>query len=119
MPLLGQPSGQSLNTLRARPRWKALQSFVKQKAGPRLAVEVMLNALDRRGAGVEGMYLSLLGTSAEAGDSGEVGRGNRVCGVISLRRPASAEAAAGKNPMAHVGKISVLAHCWLGRSIGR
>ena len=26
-----------------------------------------------------------LGTSAEAGDSGEVGRGNRVCGVISLR----------------------------------
>ena len=48
------------------------------------------------------MYLSLLGTSAEAGDSGEVGRGNRVCRVISLRRPASAEAAAGKNPMAHV-----------------
>ena len=90
---------------------KALQSFVKQKAGPRLSVEVTLNALDRRGAGVEGMYLSLLGTSAEAGDSGEVGRGNRVCGVISLRRPASAEAAAGKNPVAHVGKIyNVLAH---------
>jgi S-adenosylmethionine synthetase len=90
---------------------KALQSFVKQKAGPRLSAEVTLNALDRRGAGVEGMYLSLLGTSAEAGDSGEVGRGNRVCGVISLRRPASAEAAAGKNPVAHVGKIyNVLAH---------
>lgn len=90
---------------------KALQSFVKQKAEPRLSAEVTLNALDRRGAGVEGMYLSLLGTSAEAGDSGEVGRGNRVCGVISLRRPASAEAAAGKNPVAHVGKIyNVLAH---------
>lgn len=90
---------------------KALQSFVKQKTGPKLSAEVTLNALDRRGAGVEGMYLSLLGTSAEAGDSGEVGRGNRVCGVISLRRPASAEAAAGKNPMAHVGKIyNVLAH---------
>jgi S-adenosylmethionine synthetase len=81
---------------------KALQSFVKQKAGPKLSATVKLNALDRRGAGVEGMYLSLLGTSAEAGDSGEVGRGNRVCRVISLRRPASAEAAAGKNPMAHV-----------------
>ncbi|MEK6634063.1 MAG: methionine adenosyltransferase [Nitrospirota bacterium] len=89
---------------------KALQSFVKKKVGPKLSVEVTLNALDRRGAGVEGMYLSLLGTSAEAGDSGEVGRGNRVCGVISLRRPASAEAAAGKNPVSHVGKIySVLA----------
>jgi S-adenosylmethionine synthetase len=94
---------------------KALQSFVKQKAGPRLSAEVSLNALDRRGAGVEGMYLSLLGTSAEAGDSGEVGRGNRVCGVISLRRPASAEAAAGKNPVAHVGKIyNVLAHVLAG-----
>ncbi|MDE3041272.1 MAG: methionine adenosyltransferase [Nitrospirota bacterium] len=90
---------------------KALQSFVKQKAAPGLLAEVTFNALDRRGAGVEGMYLSLLGTSAEAGDSGQVGRGNRVCGVISLRRPASAEAAAGKNPVAHVGKIyNVLAH---------
>lgn len=84
---------------------RALQSFVKRKAEPRLSAEVALNALDRRGVGLAGMYLSLLGTSAEAGDSGEVGRGNRVCGVISLRRPASAEAAAGKNPMAHVGKI--------------
>jgi len=95
---------------------KALQSFVTRKAGPKLSAEVMLNALDCRGEGVEGMYLSLLGTSAEAGDSGEVGRGNRVCGVISLRRPASAEAAAGKNPMAHVGKIyNVLAHVLAGQ----
>jgi S-adenosylmethionine synthetase len=94
---------------------KAMQSFVKQKEGPRLSAKVTLNALDRRGAGVEGMYLSLLGTSAEAGDSGEVGRGNRVCGVISLRRPASAEAAAGKNPVSHVGKIyNVLAHVLAG-----
>jgi len=94
---------------------KALQSFVKQKAAPPLSVEVTLNALDRRGAGVKGMYLSLLGTSAEAGDSGEVGRGNRVCGVISLRRPASAEAVGGKNPMAHVGKVyNVLAHVLAG-----
>lgn len=28
-----------------------------------------------------------------------------MCGIISLLRPASAEAAAGKNPVAHVGKI--------------
>jgi S-adenosylmethionine synthetase len=90
---------------------KALQFFVKQRAGPLLSAEVTLNALDRRGAGVERMYLSLLGTSAEAGDSGEVGRGNRVCGITSLLRPASAEAAPGKNPVAHVGKIyNVLAH---------
>ena len=51
------------------------------------------------------MYLTLLGTSAEQGDSGQVGRGNRVCGLISLNRPMSVEAAAGKNPVSHVGKI--------------
>jgi S-adenosylmethionine synthetase len=82
-----------------------LQRFVDQKFGRDLSVTVGLNTLDRRGAGIEGVYLTLLGTSAESGDSGEVGRGNRVCGVISLQRPASGEAAAGKNPMAHVGKI--------------
>ncbi len=84
---------------------RALKRFVRQKAGSDLSVGVGLNVLDRRGAGIEGMYVTLLGTSAESGDSGEVGRGNRVCGVISLRRPASAEAAAGKNAMTHVGKI--------------
>jgi S-adenosylmethionine synthetase len=84
---------------------RALRSFVKGKAGGGLSVDVSLNTLDRRGAGINGVYLTLLGTSAESGDSGEVGRGNRVCGVISVCRPASAEAAAGKNPVAHVGKI--------------
>jgi len=45
------------------------------------------------------------GTSAEAGDDGEVGRGNRVNGLITPCRPMSLEAAAGKNPVSHVGKI--------------
>lgn len=72
---------------------------------------IYLNTLDTPGKGVEGMYLSVLGTSAEDGDSGEVGRGNRVNGVISLNRPASAEAAAGKNPVSHPGKIyNLLSH---------
>ncbi|MBT6605783.1 S-adenosylmethionine synthetase, partial [Candidatus Bathyarchaeota archaeon] len=31
--------------------------------------------------------------------------GNNVAGVIPLNRPMSAEAAAGKNPVSHVGKI--------------
>jgi S-adenosylmethionine synthetase len=83
----------------------ALTAFVKRKVGAAFSPQVFLNVLDRCGAGEAGAYLTLLGTSAEAGDSGEVGRGNRVCGIISLRRPASAEAAAGKNPVAHVGKI--------------
>lgn len=74
-------------------------------------VTLYFNSLDMRGRGVKGVYLSLLGTSAEDADSGQVGRGNRVNGVISLMRPMGTEAAAGKNPVTHVGKIySVLAH---------
>ncbi len=84
---------------------EALASFVKRKIGAGFSTQVFFNMLDHPGAGEAGVYLTMLGTSAEAGDSGEVGRGNRVCGVVSLGRPASAEAAAGKNPAFHVGKI--------------
>ncbi len=64
-----------------------------------------LNTLDEPGRGVGGIYLSVLGTSAESGDSGQIGRGNKVNGVISVNRPMGTEAAAGKNPVSHVGKI--------------
>lgn len=73
--------------------------------------EACLNALDEPGRGLGGVYLSLLGTSAEDADSGQVGRGNRVNGIIALGRPLGTEAAAGKNPVSHVGKIyNILAH---------
>jgi len=69
------------------------------------------NTLDQRGRGLGGIYLSLTGTSAEDADSGQVGRGNRVNGLISLNRPLGTEAAAGKNPLSHVGKIyNLLSH---------
>ncbi len=68
-------------------------------------VDITLNSLDTKGRREEGIYLTVTGTSAEAGDSGQVGRGNRVNGVIALLRPAGSEAAAGKNPVSHVGKI--------------
>ncbi len=68
-------------------------------------VNVGLNILDAPDRGIGGLYLTVLGTSAEGGDSGQVGRGNNVIGVIPLNRPVSSEAAAGKNPVSHVGKI--------------
>jgi S-adenosylmethionine synthetase len=68
-------------------------------------VNVQLNTLDARDRGIGGVYLTVLGTSADSGDSGQVGRGNRVNGLISLNRPFCSEAAAGKNPVSHVGKI--------------
>jgi S-adenosylmethionine synthetase len=68
-------------------------------------VDVQLNTLDAKGRGLGGLYLTVLGTSADSGDSGQVGRGNRVNGLTSLNRPFCSEAASGKNPVSHVGKI--------------
>lgn len=50
-------------------------------------------------------YLTVTGTSAEHGDDGATGRGNRANGLITPMRPMSLEATAGKNPVNHVGKI--------------
>jgi len=71
----------------------------------KMKVEVDLNTADRPGRGLGGLYLTVLGTSADGGDCGQVGRGNRVNGIIPLNRPTCSEAACGKNPVSHVGKI--------------
>jgi len=81
-----------------------ITNYVKKKTDYEKA-SIELNTLDRKGRGVSGVYITVTGTSAEAGDSGQVGRGNRINGVIPLNRPFCSEAAAGKNPVSHVGKI--------------
>jgi len=71
--------------------------------------DAVVNLADSPAAG--SVYLTVTGTSAEAGDDGQVGRGNRINGLITPCRPMSLEAAAGKNPVSHVGKIyNVVAH---------
>lgn len=97
---------------------------------------IHLNALDAKGKGEVGLFLTVSGTSGEAGDSGQVGRGNDPGGVIPLCRPMASEAAPGKNPVSHVGKIySALSfkiakdiheklgyeevYCWLVSRIGQ
>ncbi|NDY42256.1 methionine adenosyltransferase [Dissulfurirhabdus thermomarina] len=67
------------------------------------AVSVEVNTADHPGEG--DLYLTVTGTSGEAGDDGQVGRGNRANGLITPNRPMVMEAAAGKNPLTHVGKI--------------
>jgi S-adenosylmethionine synthetase len=87
-----------------------MQGFLAGLAGFE-RISLHFNTLDRPGRGLGGVYLSLLGTSAEDADSGQVGRGNRVNGLIPIGRPIGSEAAAGKNPMSHVGKVyNVLSH---------
>jgi S-adenosylmethionine synthetase len=65
--------------------------------------DISINAADDMDLG--SIYLTVTGTSAEARDDGQVGRGNRVNGLITPGRPMSLEAAAGKNPVSHAGKI--------------
>jgi S-adenosylmethionine synthetase len=66
-------------------------------------VEIDVNTGDSYDAGI--YYLTVTGLSWENGDDGSVGRGNRVSGLITPYRPMSMEAAAGKNPVTHVGKL--------------
>ena len=66
-------------------------------------VEVVINNGDSHDT--QDVYITKSGLSCEAGDDGSVGRGNRVNGLITPFRHMSLEAAAGKNPVNHVGKI--------------
>ncbi len=66
-------------------------------------VSVELNTADDPARG--SLYMTVTGTSAEAGDDGESGRGNRANGLITPHRPMTLESAAGKNPITHVGKL--------------
>ena len=90
---------------------EALLKFVESENRLLDEVNIDINTLDDPSRGEGGMYLTVLGTSAEGGDGGQVGRGNRVNGLIPFNRPQTTEAAAGKNPVNHVGKIyNILSH---------
>jgi S-adenosylmethionine synthetase len=80
----------------------AIQIF-SEKITPDRKVKVMVNTADRSKRG--DYYLTVTGTSAEMGDDGEVGRGNRASGLITPMRTTSLEAPCGKNPISHVGKV--------------
>ncbi|PSP83528.1 S-adenosylmethionine synthetase [Halobacteriales archaeon QS_6_64_34] len=65
----------------------------------------------------ESIYLTVTGTSAEQGDDGSVGRGNRANGLITPNRPMSMEATSGKNPVNHIGKIYNLLSTQIAQSV--
>lgn len=101
---------------RKRELKQELERFIRERLRRITQVTIDLNTLDDPSRGDGGMYLTVLGTSAEGGDGGQVGRGNRVNGLIPFNRPQTTEAAAGKNPVNHVGKIyNILSHEIAGR----
>ena len=112
---------------------KLVQEFTSS-VSDRHVISVEVNTGDDIEQG--NIYLTVTGTSAEAGDDGQVGRGNRANGLITPYRPMTLEAVAGKNPVTHVGKLYnvvarqiaevivaeipqvVTAHCYLVSQIG-
>jgi len=96
-------------------RLKDADEYLEIKEAVQAAIQEFSEKLDRRPVKVDvntadkakrgDFYLTLTGTSAECGDDGAVGRGNRVNGLIAPFRSASFEAACGKNPISHVGKV--------------
>ncbi|KTG30770.1 methionine adenosyltransferase [Haloferax profundi] len=82
-----------------------VRAFVTELAGEYTdrEVNVEVNTADDYEEG--SIYLTTTGTSAEQGDDGSVGRGNRANGLITPNRPMSMEATSGKNPVNHIGKI--------------
>jgi len=104
--------GRHVSSLADYQKKKADICAIATRAARRAAdteVHVEVNTAD--GDTQNSVYLTVTGLSAEAGDDGQVGRGNRVNGLITPYRPMSLEAAAGKNPVSHVGKLyNVLAN---------
>ena len=81
------------------------------------AVSVFVNTADD--ITNESVFLTVTGTSAEMGDDGSVGRGNRSNGLITPNRPMSMEATSGKNPINHIGKIYNLLSTQIARKIAK
>ena len=82
---------------------------------PERDVTCQVNVADNIEKGI--MFLTITGTSAEAGDDGEVGRGNRSNGLITPCRTMSLEAVCGKNPINHVGKLYNIMSTEIAREI--
>ncbi|MFD1589038.1 methionine adenosyltransferase [Halorientalis brevis] len=80
------------------------------------SVDVHVNTADDFEEGA--IYLTTTGTSAEQGDDGSVGRGNRANGLITPNRPMSMEATSGKNAINHIGKIYNLLSTDIAETVG-
>lgn len=100
MPFLGSKISSLDNYIERKTLiMKQIKEFIKITL--QITPEVIINPQDKNGA----TYLTALGSVADTGDCGVVGRGNRINGLITPMRTMSIEAPAGKNPLDHTGKL--------------
>lgn len=94
---------------------KQLINHAQKFSGNSYNISLTVNNADKMGTSDrkkrKGYYFLVLGSALDDGEVGVVGRGNSASGVISCSRNHSMEAACGKNPVYHVGKVyTFLAH---------
>ncbi|MDS0222994.1 methionine adenosyltransferase [Haloarcula sp. S1AR25-5A] len=94
-----------------------VKAFVTDLAGEYTDRDVTVHVNTADDYDAESIYLTTTGTSAEQGDDGSVGRGNRANGLITPNRPMSMEATSGKNPVNHIGKIYNLLSTEIAQSV--
>ncbi|WP_280536152.1 methionine adenosyltransferase [Halopenitus sp. POP-27] len=96
---------------------ESVREFVSDLARDRTDREVHVDVNTADDYEENSIYLTVTGTSAEQGDDGSVGRGNRANGLITPNRPMSMEATSGKNPVNHIGKIYNLLSTEIAESV--
>lgn len=97
---------------------RAIESYLQTKFDFK-SVVVALNVLDAPQAQTASdVYLTCTGLSAEQGDDGEVGRGNRIDGLITPLRQMTLEAASGKN-INHPGKLYQVLAQVIAQKVGK
>lgn len=84
---------------------KKVVSIISEHCGSIVSKNVWVDVNTADVMEKEAVYITVTGTSAESGDDGQVGRGNRVGGLITPYRPMTLEATGGKNAISHVGKL--------------
>ena len=94
-----------------------VRAFVRDLASDYTDREVAVHVNTADDYDEESIYLTTTGTSAEQGDDGSVGRGNRANGLITPNRSMSMEATSGKNPVNHIGKIYNLLSTQIAQSV--
>jgi S-adenosylmethionine synthetase len=85
--------------------------------GGALPYRLRLNSGDSNPFRGKRHYLLGTGSCLEFGEEGMVGRGNTPAGLIPVHRPKSVEAAYGKNPTYHAGKVYTLYADQLARAV--
>jgi len=96
---------------------EGVRAFVSGMAGEYTDRDVTVHVNTADDVAEGSIYLTTTGTSAEQGDDGSVGRGNRANGLITPNRPMSMEATSGKNPVNHIGKIYNLLSTQIAESV--